>query len=44
VNEEKMSSAEIEALQDNFEELSDDQLDNVVGGKTNVKRPGTGDN
>ena len=25
-------------------ELSDEQLDGFSGGKTNVKRPGTGDN
>jgi hypothetical protein len=28
----------------NMEELSDDALSGVYGGKTNVNRPGTGDN
>lgn len=43
-NKAAMSSAEIQAAHQDSDELSDSDLEGLAGGKTNVKRPGTGDN
>ena len=38
------ASADIQAAHQDSDELSDSDLEGLAGGKTNVKRPGTGDN